>query len=791
MLNERTNDFPTILVIFGATGDLMGKKIIPALYDLFLQGKLPTLFQIVGFSHRAISEIEFKGMVMEMIKQYKGIGISAEKTEAFMARISYCQGDFEKREGYDSLSKRLGFIDGNWKLCANKLFYLAVPPQFYKGIFTHLHGSGLTIPCGPEEGWTRVIVEKPFGRDLKTAEELDRLLGKMFKEVQIYRIDHYLAKEMVQNIVSFRFSNNLFERTWNKDSIKKIEIRAWEKVGVENRGAFYEGVGALRDFGQNHLLQMLAFVTMPQPSNLSAEAIRQSRAEVLKTLIIPKAVEVKKNSFRAQYEGYRNIVGVSPDSQVETYFKIKAMLAHPSWEGVPIVLESGKRMGEQRKEIVVHFKSVQSGAYLEDEKKAGFENKVIFSMEPDEGITISFLSKKPGFTYEVEPRVFNFSLRGETKRVQYVEEYQKLLLDCIAGDQTLFVSTEEIKAMWRFTDSFLHVWQRGNTLPLQVYAPDSAEVSERFVVESEKQTSLKKELAIVGMGKMGANMARRLRDNGWRVVIYNRSEDTAKAMEKEGFERAQNYEEIAQKLTYPRVVWLMVPAGKPVDDVLFGKEGLVHFLRRGDTVIDGGNSYYKDDIPRAKKLAKKGITFLDVGTSGGPAGARNGACLMIGGDQKTFTTLEQLFKDFSKNNAYEFFPGVGAGHFVKMIHNGIEYGMMQAIAEGCAILKKSKYRLSLINVARVYNNGSVIESRLIDWLGKAFRLHGENLKEISGVVGHTGEGAWTVMAAKELKLKAKVIEESLKFRIKSAKNPEYAGKVLSALREQFGGHKAQ
>ena len=232
----------------------------------------------------------------------------------------------------------------------------------------------------------------------------------------------------------------------------------------------------------------------------------------------------------------------------------------------------------------------------------------------------------------------------------------------------------------------------------------------------------------------------------------------------------------------------MVPAGKPVDDMLFGPDGLVHHLKRGDIIIDGGNSFYKDTILRAKRLAKKGIHLFDVGTSGGPRGALHGACLMIGGNAKVFEELRPLFRDLSNGTAYQFFSGTGAGHFVKMVHNGIEYGMMQAIAEGFALLKKAHFKLDLTEVASIYNNGSVIESRLTKWLEKAFLEHGNDLKAITGSVAQTGEGAWTAATAKALKIATPIIEGSVKFRKQSEKKPSYTGKVLSALRGQFGGH---
>ncbi|MBU6447509.1 NADP-dependent phosphogluconate dehydrogenase, partial [Patescibacteria group bacterium] len=237
-----------------------------------------------------------------------------------------------------------------------------------------------------------------------------------------------------------------------------------------------------------------------------------------------------------------------------------------------------------------------------------------------------------------------------------------------------------------------------------------------------------------------------------------------------------------------KIVWLMLPAGQATDDAIFGKKGVLGGLSKGDILIDGANAYYKDTARRARILARKGIKFLDAGVSGGPSGALNGACVMIGGEKKVFREVEYLFKDISAKDGYKFFDGAGAGHFVKMVHNGIEYGMMQAIAEGFNIMKKSRFKPDLSRVAEIYNNGSVIESRLIGWLAGAFKERGQDLNGVSGKVGATGEGAWTVQTAKEMKLKAKIIEESLKFRKNSQKSPDYTGKILAALREQFGGH---
>ncbi|MDA8100773.1 MAG: decarboxylating 6-phosphogluconate dehydrogenase [Nitrospiraceae bacterium] len=292
------------------------------------------------------------------------------------------------------------------------------------------------------------------------------------------------------------------------------------------------------------------------------------------------------------------------------------------------------------------------------------------------------------------------------------------------------------------------------------------------------------EVGYVGLGKMGANMVERLLEKGYRVVVYDRNREALRAMEQKGATIADSLSELAFAMTAPSVIWVMVPH-TAVDDVL--KE-LASRLAPGDTVIDGGNSPYRESMRRAKELAAAGIEFLDAGVSGGPAGARNGACIMAGGKPEVYARFERLFKDLAVEGGYARVGQAGAGHFVKMVHNGIEYGMMQALAEGFAVLRASPFGLDLAKVADLYGHRSVIESRLVDWLRNAYALSGQELEEVSGVVAQSGEGAWTAETAKELGVPVPVIEAALRFRLASAKDPGYTGKVLSALRNQFGGH---
>ena len=784
-MKKGVTHIPTTIVVFGATGDLMTKKIVPSLYFLHKNKQLPKLFRVLGFSHRDLSDARFRNHVFSILKKKK-MASDRKKCKAFLDMFHFQKGSFDAKSTYIELAKHLGNIDGEWQACANKLYYLAVPPKFMTPIIKNLKATGLHTPCGGDEGWARVIVEKPFGSDAKSATALEKTLS-IFKQEQIYRIDHYLGKEMVQGILNFRFSNNLLEHNWSNKHIERIDISLLESLGAEDRGSFYESVGALRDVVQNHLLSIVSLLAMDNPGSFDPRAIRNAREKVLRDCVLPTKKAIQDTTFRAQYQGYTKIPGVSSRSKVETYCKIKTHINSPRWRGVPIYIEAGKRMGPPKKRVVVTFKHPKPCLLCPSGKHQ--HDQVIFSISPKEGISIYFWSKKPGLNMKLEKRTLDFMLYKNRAGMQYVQEYAKLLMDCISGDQTWFVSKGEVQAQWRIIDPIRRAWDIGQ-VQLKRYKPDSKDIAKQAskYIEAQRES---KSIGIIGLGRMGGGIAKHLLSHKWNVVGYNRSEEETKNLVSAGLTASYSIEELVSKLPShkPRVIWLMIPAGKAVDDTLFNKKsGLVNCLKRGDIIIDGGNSYYKNTIRRGKRLAKHGITFLDCGVSGGPSGARNGACLMIGGKKRDFLKLEHLFCDIAQANGYQFFEGSGAGHFVKMVHNGIEYGMMQALGEGFEILKKSKFRPDPWKVADVYNEGSVIESRFTKWLLDAFDKYGIDLEPISGKVSHSGEGQWTVKTAHEMGIRDKVIHEAFKFRIYSQKNPSYAGKIVSALRGEFGEH---
>jgi glucose-6-phosphate 1-dehydrogenase len=312
-------------------------------------------------------------------------------------------------------------------------------------------------------GWTRILVEKPFGSDLANAKHLEEKLSKLFNEEQIYRIDHYLAKSAIQNIISFRFSNVLFEDKWNKDYVDAVYIKLFESFGVSDRGAFFDSVGALRDVGQNHALQMLALVAMDRPEKLSAEALRTNRASVLQALQIPQKEDAEKNTVQGQYDGYRNIRNVSPSSNTETYFALKTHIDNERWSGVPFYIEHGKSLSENKTEITIRFRSSKN-CVCSNPEKHHHVNILTFTIAPEQKITLQFWVRKQGLKYELEPRELVFDRNHTDPESGFTDAYEEVLFDALCGDQTLFVSSAEQEAAWKYITTILTLW--GNDTPI-------------------------------------------------------------------------------------------------------------------------------------------------------------------------------------------------------------------------------------------------------------------------------------------------------------------------------------
>lgn len=460
---------PTTLVIFGATGDLFRKKLSVALFDLYRKGALPPVFKLVAFSRRAWGDVEFRNFFREILVAERH-SVDARVLDDFLNKVFYTQGDLSDLSSYHKLGEILGRYDRESGVCMSKLFYLVTPPSYYESILENISFSGLAIPCaqnkeGEETGWTRILIEKPFGSDLKNAERIDQILGKLFTENQIFRIDHYLAKETIQNILTFRFANAIFEPVWNRKFIEKVEIKIFEKGVVGARGSFYDGLGALRDVGQNHMLQMAALVAMENPKIDNAESIRSARAKVLAKFGLLKGKEGL--SIRGQYDGYLSEQGVSPNSQTETYFKVKLVLNNSRFRGVPFVLEGGKGLSESKVAVALHFKEAIDG-FCPEGVCPSPGNVITFRIQPNENVSLLYWAKKPGIKFGLEQKELILENSGASKGADSLDAYERVLIDAIRGDQTLFTSTKEVIAEWKIVHQIIKNWKKNELVKYKV-----------------------------------------------------------------------------------------------------------------------------------------------------------------------------------------------------------------------------------------------------------------------------------------------------------------------------------
>jgi glucose-6-phosphate 1-dehydrogenase len=462
-MSKVKNSNPTIIVIFGASGDLAKRKLFPAFQNLFLDGRMPEKFQIIALGRAEKSDAEFRNYVLENLNTFsRKAASSSEETKNFISHITYLRHDIDKEESYHELNSKLNTIDQLFGIRANRLFYLSIAPSFISTISVYIKKIGLT----PNVGQDRIIIEKPFGYDKTSAIALNEMLSQTFKEEQIYRIDHYLGKETVQNILAFRFGNSMFEPLWNRNFIDFVQITVAEEVGVEERGGFYEGVGALKDMIQNHLLQILCMTAMEAPASLGADDIRNRKADVLRSIRRIKPEEVDHYTVRGQYDagfikgnpvaGYRQDKGIAPDSNTETYVAMKIYLDNWRWQGVPFYLRSGKRMQEKQSSIVIQFKPVPHSSFSYG-NEGMTPNRLIINIQPAMDIKLQFMTKKPGLSLSLRPAemVFDYFQCSTMSP----EAYETLLSDALAGDPTLFMRWDQVEQAWDAIDTIQEVWK--------------------------------------------------------------------------------------------------------------------------------------------------------------------------------------------------------------------------------------------------------------------------------------------------------------------------------------------
>jgi glucose-6-phosphate 1-dehydrogenase len=470
---ERTPE-PNIMVIFGASGDLTRRKLIPALYDLARQGLLPGGFSVVGFARRPKSHEQFRAEMRETVAEQhpESEPLQDSVWNSFAQGIYYHQADFQNSQGYEGLRELLAHIDQRRGTDGNRLFYLATPPSFYAEICRQLGAAGLARNpwpvSGHEPGWTRIVVEKPFGRDLATARELNRQVHQVFDEGQVYRIDHYLGKETVQNIMVFRFANGIFEPIWNRRYVDHVQITVAESLGVEGRGSYYEQAGVIRDMIQNHMLQLLTLVAMEPPAAFEADAVRDEKVKVLRAIRPLTPAQVSERTARGQYgpgsllgqsvPGYREEPGVAPDSTTETFAALKLYVDNWRWAGIPFYLRSGKRLPKRATEIAIHFRQPPLLLFGQSAASAIESNVLALRIQPDEGISLKFDSKVPSPTITVRPVKMDFYY-GTSFGVEPPEAYERLLLDCMLGDSTLFTRHDEVELAWSLITSIIEGWR--------------------------------------------------------------------------------------------------------------------------------------------------------------------------------------------------------------------------------------------------------------------------------------------------------------------------------------------
>jgi len=455
---------PTAIVIFGGTGDLAKTKLFPALLDLYLAGQLPEQFFVIGLSRKELSDEAYQSFVQESIAT-KGHQHDPQTVTTFCAHFHYVAGSFDDTSAYERIKVALQTHDDAIGQCTNKLFYLAVPPQHYETIFDQLHSSQVMALCDEENSWARLLVEKPFGRDLTTAQDLEKKLCTLFNDEQIYRIDHYLAKEAIENIVALRFVNTVLADSWDGATIESITIKLLETKDVSSRGSFYDAIGTLRDVGQNHMLQIFALLTMPPADIQDAPAIRAARATALRALKSQASTSV----VRGQYKGYTEADGVADKSDTETYFKLSFTLDTAPWQDTTFTLEAGKALQKRVNEAIITFRPRNLCHCAAQEGPHEHRNVLRIEFAPEQRISISMWTKAPGFAFALREQELTLAA-NPTDEAASPEAYERVLFDCITGDQTRFVSGDEVELAWQFITPVLEQFK---TLPLYTYDPGS------------------------------------------------------------------------------------------------------------------------------------------------------------------------------------------------------------------------------------------------------------------------------------------------------------------------------
>lgn len=484
-------DQSIVFFIFGGTGDLTSRKLVPALYNLFLDGWMPANFEVIGMGRTAQSDDQFRDLLLEDIHKFSRRGkAEPDQWKDFAAHVYFQSGEIQEDKTYVGITERIERAGQAWKADPCVIYYLAVAPRFFAPIAENLSKHNLATDLAK----ARIVIEKPFGNDLESARALNKLLNNVFSERQIYRIDHYLGKETVQNILAFRFANSILEPLWNRNHIDHVQVSVSEQLGVGDRGGYYDQAGALRDMVQNHILQLVCLIAMEPPVSFEADEVRNRKVDVLHAMRKFKAEDIRKNAVRGQYgrgwmegkevQGYREEEGVDKESNTETFAAIKFFVDNWRWHGVPFYLRTGKRMHESSSVITIQFKDVPHMIFPAETVEAWQQNRLIISIQPEMSIRIQVQGKRPGLDMILNPvdLVFDYSgtYKGETP-----EAYETLLLDTMLGDQTLFMRGDQVEAAWDLLMPILTTWTGKKSLSFPNYPADSwgPEIAEALIAK--------------------------------------------------------------------------------------------------------------------------------------------------------------------------------------------------------------------------------------------------------------------------------------------------------------------
>lgn len=485
---------PNGFIVFGASGDLAHRKLFASLFQIFKRGLLSQQFYLLGAGRKKLSDQSFCNSVQRAIQ--KNIEDKSAKTlEQFIKKLYYINGDYNDISFYESIKTKLAELDTKHKVDGCHIFYLAVPPFLYTTIVEQLGSSGLTCPDELDsKHQPRLVVEKPFGSDLQSASELNNNIHQCFNESQIYRIDHYLGKETVQNILMFRFANAIFEPIWNRNYIDHVQITIAESIGVEHRGSYYDKTGALRDMFQNHMLQMLALATMETPTSFKAEHIRDEKVKLLQSIRPFNIQPWQANIVKGQYGpgtidsrkvvGYRKEPRVAPDSKTETFVAAKLFIDNWRWRDVPFYLRTGKRLAKKNTEIAITFKKIPHPMFASSGLNDMPPNVLVLQIQPEEGISLSFQAKRPGSKICISTLNMNFDYNS-VFGIEMPEAYQRLLLDCMVGDQTLFTRQDDVQTTWKLLTPILQTWQRDDSVPHEYPAGAESFPEADNIIESD------------------------------------------------------------------------------------------------------------------------------------------------------------------------------------------------------------------------------------------------------------------------------------------------------------------